>query len=43
MSATNADQFAHLDASGVTREQWKIMFISGMGFFCDAYEPVVVF
>ncbi len=42
MSATNADQFAHLDASGVTREQWKIMFISGMGFFCDAYDLFII-
>ncbi len=39
---TNADQFAHLDASGVTREQWKIMFISGMGFFCDAYDLFII-
>ncbi len=42
MSATNRDQFAHLDASGVTREQWKIMFISGMGFFCDAYDLFII-
>jgi len=45
MSATaDADtgDFAHLDAGGVTREQWKIMFISGMGFFCDAYDLFII-
>ena len=42
MSITNADQFAHLDEGGVTREQWKIMFISGMGFFCDAYDLFII-
>ncbi len=42
MSDTSADRFANLDASGVTREQWKIMFISGMGFFCDAYDLFII-
>ena len=42
MSATNADAFAHLDEGGVTREQWKIMFISGTGFFCDAYDLFII-
>ena len=34
--------FTHLDGAGVTREQWKIMFISGMGFFCDAYDLFII-
>lgn len=39
---TKLDDFSHLDAGGVTREQWKIMFISGMGFFCDAYDLFII-
>ena len=42
MSAIDSDAFAHLDAGGVTREQWKIMFISGTGFFCDAYDLFII-
>ena len=42
MSDATADGFDHLDAGGVTREQWKIMFISGMGFFCDAYDLFII-
>jgi MFS family permease len=40
MSATT--DFAHLDDSGITREHWKIMFISGMGFFTDAYDLFII-
>ena len=39
---TSTGDFAHLDAGGVTREQWKIMFISGTGFFCDAYDLFII-
>ena len=42
MSDVSDDSFAHLDADGITREQWKIMFISGMGFFCDAYDLFII-
>ena len=31
-----------LDDSKITRFQWKIMFVSGMGFFTDAYDLFVI-
>ncbi len=31
-----------LDGAPTSREQWKIMFISGMGFFTDAYDLFVI-
>jgi MFS transporter, PHS family, inorganic phosphate transporter len=34
--------FDALDESGVSRFQWKIMFVSGMGFFTDAYDLFVI-
>ena len=46
MSTTTAgeheDVLAKLDASGITKTHWKIMFISGMGFFTDAYDLFVI-
>lgn len=36
------DPFAALDESRVTRFQYKIMLISGMGFFTDAYDLFVI-
>ncbi|HUK71413.1 MAG TPA: MFS transporter [Streptosporangiaceae bacterium] len=33
---------AALDDSKITRFQWKIMFVSGMGFFTDAYDLFVI-
>ena len=36
------DAFNALDESKVTRFQWKIMFVSGMGFFTDAYDLFVI-
>src|SRR3984957_2762705 len=47
MSAAGAapagGQFDALDTSGkITRFQWKIMFVSGMGFFTDAYDLFVI-
>jgi MFS family permease len=38
----NADDLARLDESGITAEHWKIMFISGMGFFTDAYDLFII-
>ena len=32
----------NLDSAPTSREQWKIMFISGMGFFTDAYDLFVI-
>ena len=37
-----ADEFGALDESRITRFQWKIMFVSGMGFFADAYDLFVI-
>jgi MFS family permease len=34
--------FSDLDNSGVSKEHWKIMFISGMGFFTDAYDLFII-
>jgi PHS family inorganic phosphate transporter-like MFS transporter len=36
------DAFTELDDSKITRFQWKIMFVSGMGFFTDAYDLFVI-
>ncbi|MGP0030292.1 MAG: MFS transporter [Acidimicrobiales bacterium] len=45
MAATPAAEsgtFTALDDSQVTRFQYKIMFVSGMGFFTDAYDLFVI-
>ena len=42
MSDASSDELARLDESGITREHWKIMFISGMGFFTDAYDLFII-
>jgi PHS family inorganic phosphate transporter-like MFS transporter len=39
--ADNQD-LAQLDESGITPEHWKILFISGMGFFTDAYDLFII-
>ncbi len=33
---------AQLDDAPMSREHWKILFISGMGFFTDAYDLFVI-
>ena len=38
----DAGAFHALDNSRVTKAQLKIMFISGMGFFTDAYDLFVI-
>jgi PHS family inorganic phosphate transporter-like MFS transporter len=40
--APSEEPFDALDESRVTRFQWKIMFVSGMGFFTDAYDLFVI-
>ena len=35
-------QFDEMDNAGVSKEHWKIMFISGMGFFTDAYDLFII-
>ncbi|HEU5420583.1 MAG TPA: MFS transporter [Streptosporangiaceae bacterium] len=39
---SSGGEFAALDQSRITRFQWKIMFVSGMGFFTDAYDLFVI-
>ncbi len=34
--------FTEMDNAGISKEHWKIMFISGMGFFTDAYDLFVI-
>ena len=34
--------FAEMDNAGISKEHWKIMLISGMGFFTDAYDLFVI-
>src|ERR1039457_779912 len=41
-SAPGGNAFQAIDDSRITRFQWKIMFISGMGFFTDAYDLFVI-
>jgi MFS family permease len=41
-SAPGGSAFQAIDDSKITRFQWKIMFISGMGFFTDAYDLFVI-
>ena len=36
------NDFSEMDNAGVSREHWKIMFISGMGFFTDAYDLFII-
>jgi MFS family permease len=40
--AAGSGTFAALDDSKITRFQYKIMFVSGMGFFTDAYDLFVI-
>jgi MFS transporter, PHS family, inorganic phosphate transporter len=42
VSQPGADLLRQLDDSGITPMHWKIMFISGMGFFTDAYDLFVI-
>ena len=39
---TGDELLRKLDASGITRAHWKIMFISGMGFLTDAYDLFII-
>ncbi|HLH12610.1 MAG TPA: MFS transporter [Methylovirgula sp.] len=41
-AAPGSDILEHLDSSKITRLHWKIMFISGMGFFTDAYDLFII-
>jgi MFS transporter, PHS family, inorganic phosphate transporter len=37
-----AELLRRLDGSRITRAHWKILFISGMGFFTDAYDLFII-
>ena len=39
---TKQSDFSDMDNAGISKEHWKIMFISGMGFFTDAYDLFVI-
>jgi PHS family inorganic phosphate transporter-like MFS transporter len=36
------NDFSASDNAGISKEHWKIMFISGMGFFTDAYDLFII-
>ena len=40
--APTAHDFTEMDNAGVSRHHLKIMFISGMGFFTDAYDLFII-
>jgi MFS family permease len=42
MAKAAAADFSELDNAGVSKEHLKIMLISGMGFFTDAYDLFVI-
>jgi hypothetical protein len=39
---TRQSDFSEMDDAGISKEHWKIMFISGMGFFTDAYDLFII-
>src|ERR1700723_1883365 len=39
---TRQSDFSEMDNAGVSKEHWKILFISGMGFFTDAYDLFII-
>ncbi len=41
-NAAATHDFSELDNAKISREHWKIMFISGMGFFTDAYDLFII-
>jgi MFS transporter, PHS family, inorganic phosphate transporter len=41
-TSDSADTLRALDDSTVTAQHWKILFISGMGFFTDAYDLFII-
>ena len=36
------NDFSEMDNAGISKEHWKIMLISGMGFFTDAYDLFII-
>jgi MFS family permease len=42
MNETTAGTFGDIDSHTISKEQWRIVWISGMGFFTDAYDLFVI-
>ena len=42
MAAESNSRDADQNDNEISREQWKVMFISGMGFFTDAYDLFII-
>lgn len=42
MAGAAVHDFTELDNAKISKEHWKIMFISGMGFFTDAYDLFII-
>jgi MFS transporter, PHS family, inorganic phosphate transporter len=42
MPDTAAYDFSEMDNAAISRHHWKIMLISGMGFFTDAYDLFII-
>lgn len=41
-NTVRAGDFAEMDNAAISKTHWKIMFISGMGFFTDAYDLFII-
>jgi hypothetical protein len=41
LSASQPD-FSEMENAQISSHHWKIMFISGMGFFTDAYDLFII-
>lgn len=42
MPDTAVSDFTEMDDAKISNHHWKIMFISGMGFFTDAYDLFII-
>jgi MFS family permease len=42
MTQIAAHDFTEMDNAKISKEHWKIILISGMGFFTDAYDLFVI-
>jgi MFS family permease len=41
-TTNQTDILSRMDDSKITKQHWKVMFISGMGFFTDAYDLFII-
>jgi hypothetical protein len=39
---TRQSDFSDMDNAGISKEHWKIVLISGVGFFTDAYDLFII-